>query len=328
LIREDISPHFLGYALQAAELKAASKAPNTWKSYGPAFQKFEDWCENMGVPSLPASSETVEFYMADLAFTKESVPLVQMASAAIGAFHRFEGFESPTDDPSVRVVIQGIRRTFGKEAKQGHPITQVEKRNLLRFYLTESVDKGNIMSWRTAWLESMLYHAAARWSDLSELKREHFTFVPGGMIVFFPKRKNDQFRAGHYVRIAASRTVFCPVRLSRMYFGLLGRKYTGFVLPRMLKKAKNEYTVFEKTPATYQSCRAEQIEGLKGVGLDHTIFGLHSGRICSTVLLRRAKFSMSAIGRRVGWAPGSKTVIRYAKMATEEFDLMNKALEL
>jgi integrase len=224
--------------------------------------------------------------------------------------------------------VQGIRRTFGKEVKQKHPITKEEMRLLLTFYLLDTVDRGNLIRWRTAWLETMLYHAAARWSDLAELKKEHFKFVGDAMFVFFPKRKNDQFRTGHYVKIAASGTVFCPVRLSRMYFNLLGETYEGYVIPRLQRMGADKFKVYKSTTATYQSCRAEQIVGLKAVGLDYTMFGLHSGRIGSTVILRTAKFSMSAIGRRVGWVPGSKTVVRYAKMATLEFDLMNEALRL
>jgi hypothetical protein len=174
----------------------------------------------------------------------------------------------------------------------------------------------------------MLYHAAARWSDLAELKREHFSLVEDAMYVFFPKRKNNQYKEGHHVKIAASSSLFCPVRLTKMYFAILGRDYGGYVLPRMQRAGADKYTVFKDTTATYQSCRAEQIVGRNSVGLDHTQYGLHSGRIGSTVILRKAKFSMSAIGRRVGWVPGSKTVHRYAKLATVEFDLMNDALRL
>jgi hypothetical protein len=151
-IRENVEPKFAGFALQAAELKEASKADNTWKSYHAAFTKFEAWCTELDVSSMPACSETVEFYMADLAFKKKSVPLVRMASAAIAAYHKQEGFNSPTEDPSVRVLVQGIRRTYGKEVKQKHAITKDEMRLLLRHYLEPAVARGNIMRWRTAWL--------------------------------------------------------------------------------------------------------------------------------------------------------------------------------
>jgi hypothetical protein len=68
------------------------------------------------------------------------------------------------------------------------------------------------------------------------------------------------------------------VRLTKEYFSLLGgASYKGYILPRMLRSAANVFDVFPDTFATYQSCRNEQIDGMKSIGLDHTMFGLHSG---------------------------------------------------
>ena len=134
---------------------------------------------------------------------------------------------------------------------------------------------------------------------------------------------------GLAVRVVGSSGPFCPIGLTRLYFSILGKgnEPTGFGLPRITRTVKGS-TMFKEQQATYNSCRQEQIRGLKGLNLDWTLFGLHSGRIGSTVILMNLKFSVPGIIRRVGWSPNSLSIHRYALQAMKEIDEMAAALTL
>ncbi|TRY76924.1 hypothetical protein TCAL_10145 [Tigriopus californicus] len=279
------------------------------------------------VIDLPANAQTAEYYLADLATTKETVSPVVLASAAIGAVHKFHRFSNPAENQSIQCLLQGVKNLYGKAPIQRQPITKVILRDLLRHWLTPSLQRGDLIDWRSARIESLLFHLSARWGDLSRLLIDHFQSSSKGLTIFFPKRKNDQTGRGHRVILARSSSPFCPIALTEAYFLQLGTSYRGFVVPR-IRRIKGVCHVDGSKPATYQSCRSEQVAALSAVGLDPSAFGLHSGRIGSTVILRNAHFDMSAIARRVGWSPNSNTVLHYAQKATAEFEAMNKALEL
>lgn len=323
----EVPDHLQLLARNAATLKMHSKAKSTWAAYERAFQRFQLWCTSHGLSALPATEQSVEFYLADLAFSKESVPALELTFAAIGALHNFHAFPNPCTSVSVRLILQGAKRCFGKPPVQKRPMKKEDLRKLLNHWLSESVRHGSLLDWRSAWLESTLYHASARWSDIAKLRVKNFQISDRDMTIVFNQRKNDQLHRGHSITIHASNSTFCPVALTKRYFRVLGPEYTGFVIPRIWKVG-DKFRLDGSISATYQSCRKEQAAGLRGVGLDPTEYGLHSGRIGSSVILRNASFSMNAISRRVGWAPNSSSVFRYTKLAKEEFSAMNRALKL
>ena len=56
-----------------------------------------------------------------------------------------------------------------------------------------------------------------RWDNLSQLKFSALFFYQDHLAVFLEKRKNDQFREGSWVYIAASHSFPCPVKLTQNF---------------------------------------------------------------------------------------------------------------
>lgn len=312
---------------RALDLKLQSKARTTWSSYERSFQKFKDWCMVHSLAFLPATPKSVELYLADLAFSTNAVACVELASAAIGAYHKIENWVNPCDNDSIRILVQGVKRCFGKPALQRAPMTKSVLKALLSYWLPSSKPSHSILNWRSAWLELMLFSASARWGDLAILEIKNFTVTNSNVVICFPKRKNDQEHLGHVISLSKTGGPWCPVSMTQGYFSLLGPLYKGYVVP-LISKENGTLKVKGDTQASYQACRREQIAGLQAVGLNPREFGLHSGRIGSTVVLRNANFSMNSISRRVGWAPNSRSVFRYTQKAGNEFLPMNDALSL
>ncbi|KAI8494378.1 hypothetical protein Bbelb_276040 [Branchiostoma belcheri] len=56
-----------------------------------------------------------------------------------------------------------------------------------------------------------------RWDDLSQLHADDVCFCDGYVALFLEKRKNDQFREGHWICIAQTHNNTCPVSLLRRF---------------------------------------------------------------------------------------------------------------
>ncbi|TRY74673.1 hypothetical protein TCAL_11252, partial [Tigriopus californicus] len=195
-------PNLQRAELRARDLKLSSKAYSTWINYKRSFYSFKSWCTPNNLNPLPASSKSVELFLADLAFTKKSVSSVNSAVAAIAAFHKLQGYENPCVHNSISTLLQGIRRRFGQPATQRHPITKEELKMLLILCVSPTLQSGSVLDYISAWLESILFHASARWSDISSLHFRDLKYDNGNLVIVFPTRKNDQLHEGHTITIS------------------------------------------------------------------------------------------------------------------------------
>lgn len=115
------------------ELRRASSADNTRRSYGGHVRAFRAWCDSAGVSALPAEAETVEahlvWYVTSTGSDGEAkrdedarlVADVSMATlgvrlAAINKLHEYAGYPKPGSDPLVVDFMRGARRYFGTRA--------------------------------------------------------------------------------------------------------------------------------------------------------------------------------------------------------------------
>jgi site-specific recombinase XerD len=106
---------------QARDFAAHSKASNTVKAYRSDWEHFTRWCGIHSFTALPATPETVAFYLTDLAASHKPSTLTRRISA-ISQAHQIAGFETPTKSAKVRLVMAGIRRTKGTAANAKTPV--------------------------------------------------------------------------------------------------------------------------------------------------------------------------------------------------------------
>src|SRR4051812_29712018 len=78
-----------------------AKAENTRRSYRCDWADFTAWCEKYRRTSMPASPDTVAYYLADRSQTLKTSTL-QRRLATISEAHRAAGVESPTKHTQVR----------------------------------------------------------------------------------------------------------------------------------------------------------------------------------------------------------------------------------
>lgn len=94
---------------EASRLIQHAKADNTRRAYQADWKDFSAWCEKYLRVPLPATPETVAYYLADRSLELKTSTL-QRRLAAIAVAHCTAGFESPTKSAQVKLVWAGIRR--------------------------------------------------------------------------------------------------------------------------------------------------------------------------------------------------------------------------
>ena len=100
----------------APELRAADRgvasalesvlSDNTRRVYGTQWKLFTDWCDEVGLASLPAEPLTVARYLADRAGSGASIATLRLATSAISQGPRMgRSHDSPGRDRGVREAL-------------------------------------------------------------------------------------------------------------------------------------------------------------------------------------------------------------------------------
>lgn len=222
---------------KAAEFVQKSKAANTRRGYRADWADFTAWCEKYRRPSLPASPDTVAYYLADRSQTLKTSTL-QRRLATIAEAHRTASHESPTKQAQVKLVWAGIRREKGTAQSHVKPALTRHIR-LMVSHLPDS-----LLGVRDRALLLLGYAGAMRRSELVGLDVTDLAVADEGLVVVVRRSKTDQAGAGRTVGIPrGGHPETCPVRAvqawldeSRVDEGPLFRSVNkhGLVMPTRL----------------------------------------------------------------------------------------------
>ena len=141
--------------------------------------------------------------------------------------------------------------------------------------------------------------AFLRWDDLSRLRCYDIIFHNDHMAIFLEKRKNDQFREGSWILVAASGSRYCPVLLLKRFLSR-GVHFNDSYLFRKVSHTKSGYRL-RNQKVTY--CRALQLvrKQLKAIHLNPADYGLHSMRSGGASLAASLGLPDRLIMRQGGW---------------------------
>lgn len=162
---------------QARDYISQAKAPSTLRAYRSDWGHFTAWAVGHGRAFLPALPETVAFYVTDLASTR-AVSTITRRLAAISVAHQAAGHDSPSSAPSVRAVMQGVRRAKG--------VAQVGKAATLTAdirAMVAALPTDKLIGVRNRALLLVGFAGALRRSELVGLDFGDAEFVEGGVTV-------------------------------------------------------------------------------------------------------------------------------------------------
>ena len=115
-------------ALRAADQRVADAlesvlSENIRRVYGAQWRLFVDWCNSVGLRSLPADPLTVARYLAVRAGAGATIATLRLAASAIAKAHELAGHDSPCKERGVREALKGWGRRLARPQRQAGALT-------------------------------------------------------------------------------------------------------------------------------------------------------------------------------------------------------------
>ena len=245
----------------------AAAAANTVRGYNADWRGFTAWCAIRRRTPLPATGETIAYYVSVMAASGHKPASIDRARAAIRKAHLLAGMPDPTHTAEVETTLSGIRRTHGTSQTQKAPLLTDDLSRIIS-RLTDTLRDR-----RDRALLLVGFASALRRSALVALTVEEVTFTADGMTLFIPRDKTDQRAAGRDLGICrGQRLDTCPVNALRQW--LQSANITTGPLFRAISKSG-----IIRTDALTQQSVAEIVKRhAAAVGLDPAHFAGHSLR--------------------------------------------------
>jgi integrase len=178
------------------------------------------------------------------------------------------------------MLIQGGRRILAKPVQKKEPITIDILKSIHDFYRL-SENKSDLNSVRLFCMLIVGYSGFLRFNEIANLKVKDVKFCDLYMELCIQSSKTDVYRRGGAVTIAKAGGSLCPVFWMKHYFELAKLSSPEEYVFRAIRffKSLNQYKLCEQNrPISYTRARELLLGILKTVGLDSTLFGLHSLR--------------------------------------------------
>jgi site-specific recombinase XerD len=197
-----------GYAEQ-------SQSASTIRAYASDMRDFRAFCDDHGLASFPATSQTIAEYVTFLA-QRAKVSTIRRRLAAISVYHQRAGHESPCSHRIVRDVVRGIAREKGIAPAKKDALTT----DFLRALLV-AIDGDDAAAWRDRAILPLGFAAALRRSELAALRFEDLRWTKQGLLVRIVRSKTDQLGEGVELAVPFVETEpMCAARAVRRYLNV------------------------------------------------------------------------------------------------------------
>ena len=184
---------------RAAAYAKAARSSATRRAYDSDWAIFTAWCAAHELASLPATPEVVAVFASDQATAGLNPSTINRRVAAIGHYHRANGYPAPTAMPTagrLAEVLAGIRAEHGGARRQKHPADAAALRNMLA-----TIEGDGLRAVRDRAILAIGMAAALRRSEIVALDVEHVGVVPEGLRLTIAQSKTDQARHGVVIAI-------------------------------------------------------------------------------------------------------------------------------
>jgi len=256
---------------------AGSVAPATFQRYSGPWRRFLLWCGEVQLPlptsGVPSPPMHVALHMVLLLQSAQSYSVVKAFSAAVTFFHRAGGAPTPCDSELVRAVRGAARRSLPSGEGKKAPLQFSHLQRIVAHCARPGAPLSDL--WMAVWAVFGFF-GFFRYSDLARVLVEFCFVTEAGVRVFLESRKNDQFREGSWVFMAANPgDLVCPVGLARRWLAESGLQPAEgqAMFPLVVGGG-----VSGLSPAPYNGVRDHFRSTLSLLGIPPDAFGTHSLR--------------------------------------------------
>ncbi|WP_066066180.1 site-specific integrase [Neobacillus soli] len=249
-----------------------SKSENTKYAYRTDWEQFSEWCEKNGLHDIPASPETIVYYITFLGKTLKASS-IKRKMTAISQRHETAGQPSPTKSALVRGVWDGIQRKIGIKEEGKDALWLDELRQII-----QAIPQNHLIGVRNRALLIICWAGALRRSELTGLTTKDISKTRDGIILHLNKSKTDQKGEGQEVALPyGSNPLTCPVRSLEDWLSV-----SGITEGKLFRRIDRHGNILGGL--TPQSVRLIVKKCCEKAGLNPEKYGAHSLRsgFCST----------------------------------------------
>lgn len=258
-------------------LIAKSIASSTLKSYNQGFRAWSRWSARFeGVNSLPVNRLHLAAFIASVVQQGGKFGKVEHAFYGLNWIHNVLDLPNPCDSWLVRCVKNSAKRLLKTPVVKKCPIRPRHLRKLVRYFGSSS----SLLDLRICAIALLSYAGFLRYDEVSRIRRSNVTFERTYLKLFIESSKTDQEGVGDHVFIARTRRSTCPYQILKRYLKRAGMSNsdTNFVFrPVVRTKDGHRFKNVEK-PISYTTARDQVMGAIRTIGLNRTMFGMHSFR--------------------------------------------------
>ena len=210
----------------------ASKSPETWKQYNGWKRCFWAWLEKYGLDIRPELGQACFSKWVDVLSDAVAVMAIcysmgtiDVFVSAVSCYMTHGGMASPFESKEFAAMIEGIRRWKGLGKKKKPPVEPWHVRAIMEGKAPKDFRGGNFSHLQFVQAKYLLlvgWQLFTRPQDFHEFDRCDFRFFQKDMSVTVRYAKNDVRGLTRAPRLAADGGEWCPVKLGKEYFKLLG----------------------------------------------------------------------------------------------------------
>jgi site-specific recombinase XerD len=169
-------------------------SPNTIRAYRADFLEFIQFCEERGLPSIPASYESVTLYVDANVDKGCSINFIKRKVSAIGSIHKFSRLPNPVKDIDVQLALRRMARKNGRINKQAYGLNQKLFDDLMQ------ATGDDIFGKRDRALLQLGYTSLCRRHELVQLLVEDIKPNEDGSVLLHQRgSKTDTERRGRWI---------------------------------------------------------------------------------------------------------------------------------
>jgi len=272
-----------------AKLKQALLATNTRRGYHFDWQAFCRWCDQVEMPALPASEETVSLHVTAMLSRGRKVSTVRRRIAVIAHMHRAHELTSPVTS-EVRELLRAARRSRCEQLRQVEPLSLADLRRISHALRVD----GSTIALRDRAVLVVGFASALRSANLVALEIQDVEFCARGLVMEVRREKTDQEGRGRLVGLPRGRHLdTCPVRTLTTWLAVRGNE-PGPVFSRLDTWGNRAIALQPE-----RICQIVQ-RAVARIGLDATKYGSHSLRAGCITEAGEANLELLAIAAHTG----------------------------
>lgn len=198
-------------------LTLSVRAPQTLFGYANDWKRFRQWADIAGRETLPASAETVAFYLTELLSSQRKITTAERHLSSIKHYHREAGY-TIAEPQKLTAILTGARRLRCEHPTQKKPISVEQLRAVVAAFNGETYPMV-----RNRAMLLVGFATALRRSNIVALSMGDIDFVPEGLVIHVRKEKQDQKGKGRVIGVPTGKNKeTCPVEALRSWLANRG----------------------------------------------------------------------------------------------------------